>query len=44
MTDEALCRPHGHVATVRADVLVLKWMVGFNIALNMAILLKLFVH
>ena len=40
----ALSRRDEEVASVRADVLLLKWMVGFGLALNVAILLKLFVH
>jgi hypothetical protein len=32
------------VASVKADISVMKWMVGFNIAMTAAILVKLFVH
>jgi hypothetical protein len=32
------------IAGVKPDVSVMKWMVGFNIAMTVAILLKLLVH
>ncbi|OYV41975.1 MAG: hypothetical protein B7Z81_00160 [Acidocella sp. 20-61-6] len=32
------------VARVKADLSVMKWMVGLNIAMTAAILVKLFVH
>ncbi len=32
------------VSAVESDVVLLKWMVGFNLTLTMAVLLKLFVH
>jgi hypothetical protein len=32
------------VSGVKSDVAVMKWMLGFNIAMTVAVLLKLFVH
>jgi hypothetical protein len=41
---QALKRRDTRVSAVESDVVLLKWMVGFNLVLTMAVLLKLFVH
>jgi hypothetical protein len=41
---QALNRRDTRVSAVESDVILLKWMVGFNLALTMAVLLKLFIH
>ncbi len=32
------------IAALRGDVAMLKWMAGVGVALNVAIILKLFIH
>jgi hypothetical protein len=41
---QRLNRRDTRVSAVESDVILLKWMVGFNLALTMAVLLKLFIH
>jgi hypothetical protein len=40
---QALNRRDVDVSSVRAEIVLLRWMVGFGLALDVAILLKLFV-
>ena len=40
----ALSMRDAGVAGVKAEIAMLKWMTGFGLAVNVAILLKLFVH
>lgn len=35
---------HGELAPIRAEMLLLKWMAGFNLAIGVAIIAKLFTH
>lgn len=42
MTDQRFERIEGRLAKLEADVGLLKWMVGFNLALTTGVLLKLF--
>jgi len=32
------------LAPIKAEMMLLKWMVGFNLALSVAVVLKLFTH
>jgi hypothetical protein len=41
---QRLNRRDTRVSAVESDVILLEWMVGFNLALTMAVLLKLFIH
>jgi hypothetical protein len=41
---QALNRRDTRVSAADPDIILVKWMVGFNLALTMAVLLKLFVH
>ncbi len=41
---QALSRRDADVVSLKADMGLLKWMVGSVMALNIAILLKLFLH
>ncbi len=41
---QALNRRDTRLSAAESDIILLKWMVGFNLALTMAVLLKLFVH
>lgn len=40
----ALGKRDTDVSEVKRDIAVLRWMVGTNVALTLAILLKLFIH
>jgi hypothetical protein len=42
--DNRFSRIDGEVLKVQSEILLLKWMVGFAIALNVAILTRLFLH
>ena len=42
--DNRFSRIDGEVLKVQAELLLLKWMVGFAIALNVAILTRSFFH
>jgi hypothetical protein len=33
-----------HLAKIESDLLVIKWMLGFVVAMNVAILARLFLH
>lgn len=41
---EALADYENRFTRIDAELVILKWMVGFGIALNVAILVRLFVH
>lgn len=41
---EALADYENRFTGIDAELVILKWMVGFGIALNVAILVRLFVH
>lgn len=41
---EALADHENRFTKIDAELVILKWMVGFAIALNVAILVRLFVH
>jgi hypothetical protein len=41
---EALADHENRFSRIDAELIVLKWMVGFAVALNVAILTRLFVH
>lgn len=41
---EALADYENRFTKIDAELVILKWMVGFAIALNVAILVRLFVH
>lgn len=41
---EALADYENRFTRIDAELIVLKWMVGFGVALNAAILTKLFIH
>jgi hypothetical protein len=41
---QALSRRDADVVSLKADMVLLKWMVGSVMALSVAILLKLFLH
>ena len=41
---EALADYENRFTKIDAELVILKWMVGFGIALNVAILVRLFVH
>jgi hypothetical protein len=41
---QALSKRESDVVPVKSEIAVLRWMVGFGLALDVAILLKLFVH
>lgn len=41
---EALADYENRFTRIDAEPVILKWMVGFGIALNVAILVRLFVH
>jgi hypothetical protein len=40
----ALSRRDDDVTSIKADVLLMKWMLGVNLALLIAVAVKLFVH
>lgn len=40
----ALSKRDADISGTKAEIAVLKWITGFGLALNVAILLKLFVH
>jgi hypothetical protein len=42
--DDRFSRIDGAVLKVQSEIVLLKWMVGFAIAMNMAILTRLFLH
>jgi hypothetical protein len=42
--DNRFSRIDGAVLKVESDLVVVKWMVGFGIAMNVAILTRLFFH
>ncbi len=42
--DTEIAGMRGDISGMRGDVALLKWMVGFALALNVAIILKLFIH
>jgi hypothetical protein len=39
-----LCRIDSRLIKIQSELILLKWMVGFWIGLNVAILMRLFVH
>jgi hypothetical protein len=41
---EALADHENRFSRIDAELIVLKWMVGFAVALNVAILTRLFIH
>lgn len=41
---EALADYENRFTKIDAELVILKWMVGFAVALNVAILVRLFVH
>ena len=41
---EALADYENRFTRIDAELVILKWMIGFGIALNAAILVRLFVH
>ena len=41
---EALADYENRLTRIDSELLILKWMVGFGIALNVAILTRLFLH
>jgi hypothetical protein len=43
-TDNRFSRIDGAVLKVEAELVLVKWMVGFGIAMNVAILTRLFFH
>jgi hypothetical protein len=43
-TDDRFSRLDGAVLKVQSEIVLLKWMVGFAIAMNVAILTRLFLH
>ncbi len=42
--DTEIAAMWGDISGLRGDVALLKWMVGFGLALNVAIILKLLIH
>ena len=42
--DEALADYENRFTRIDSELLILKWMVGFGVALNVAILTRLFLH
>lgn len=42
--DDRFSRLDGAVVKVQSELVLLRWMTGFCIALNVAILIRLFVH
>jgi len=42
--DDRFSRLDGAVLKVQSEIVLLKWMVGFAIAMNVAILTRLFLH
>jgi hypothetical protein len=41
---EEVAEYENRLARVESDLTLLKWMAGFNLAISMAILLRLFLH